>query len=194
MDFRVKELQKGNEQVFEQVVHDYWPRLFKFALIYTQNNEVSQELVQDAFLSLWNSRKNLKDDSSLITYLMVILRNKCLNYLEQTNIKKSYIEELDDDFIYQKANQYVLQDDASKILEADDLHNAIERALNKLPEKTREIFLMSRYDGLKNQEIADIKDLSVKTVEFHITKALHLLKENLPQEYWVWILLLRFIL
>ena len=163
-------------------------------MIYTQNNEVSQELVQDAFLSLWNSRKNLRDDSSLITYLMVILRNKCLNYLEQTNIKKSYIEELDDDFIYQKANQYVLQDDASKILEADDLHNAIERALNKLPEKTREIFLMSRYDGLKNQEIADIKNLSVKTVEFHITKALHLVKENLPQEYWVWVLLLRFIL
>ena len=180
--------------MFEQIVREYWPRMFKFALIYTQNNETSQELVQDTFLVLWNNRAILKDNTNLITYLMVVLRNKCLNLLEQTRIRQLYIEEIDDETIYQRANLYVLQDEASQIVESEDLHKAIERALSKLPEKTREVFMLSRYDGLKNQQIAETKNISQKTVEYHISKALQILKEELPQDYWIWIFLIRFII
>ena len=194
MNLIIKQLQDGNEKVFEQIVREYWPRMFKFALIYTQNNETSQELVQDAFLVLWNNRAILKDNTNLITYLMVVLRNKCLNLLEQTRIRQLYIEEIDDETIYQRANLYVLQDEASQIVESEDLHKAIERALSKLPEKTREVFMLSRYDGLKNQQIAETKNISQKTVEYHISKALQILKEELPQEYWIWIFLIRFII
>lgn len=194
MNLIIKQLQDGNEKVFEQIVREYWPRMFKFALIYTQNNETSQELVQDTFLVLWNNRAILKDNTNLITYLMVVLRNKCLNLLEQTRIRKLYIEEIDDETIYQRANLYVLQDEASQIVESEDLHKAIERALSKLPEKTREVFMLSRYDGLKNQQIAETKNISQKTVEYHISKALQILKEELPQEYWIWIFLIRFII
>ena len=194
MNLIIKQLQDGNEKVFEQIVREYWPRMFKFALIYTQNNETSQELVQDTFLVLWNNRAILKDNTNLITYLMVVLRNKCLNLLEQTRIRQLYIEEIDDETIYQRANLYVLQDEASQIVESEDLHKAIERALSKLPEKTREVFMLSRYDGLKNQQIAETKNISQKTVEYHISKALQILKEELPQEYWICIFLIRFII
>ncbi|MGE4332475.1 MAG: RNA polymerase sigma-70 factor [Macellibacteroides sp.] len=194
MNLIIKQLQDGNEKVFEQIVREYWPRMFKFALIYTQNNETSQELVQDTFLVLWNNRAILKDNTNLITYLMVVLRNKCLNLLEQARIRQLYIEEIDDETIYQRANLYVLQDEASQIVESEDLHKAIERALSKLPEKTREIFMLSRYDGLKNQQIAETKNISQKTVEYHISKALQILKEELPQDYWIWIFLIRFII
>ena len=194
MNLIIKQLQDGNEKVFEQIVREYWPRMFKFALIYTQNNETSQELVQDTFLVLWNNRAILKDNTHLITYLMVVLRNKCLNLLEQTRNRHLYIEEIDDETIYQRANLYVLQDEASQIVESEDLHKAIERALSKLPEKTREVFMLSRYDGLKNQQIAETKNISQKTVEYHISKALQILKEELPQEYWIWIFLIRFII
>ena len=194
MNLIIKQLQDGNEKVFEQIVREYWPRMFKFALIYTQNNETSQELVQDTFLVLWNNRAILKDNTNLITYLMVVLRNKCLNLLEQTRIRQLYIEEIDDETIYQRANLYVLQDEASQIVESEDLHKAIERALSKLPEKTREVFMLSRYDGLKNQQIAETKNISQKTVEYHISKALQILKEELLQEYWIWIFLIRFII
>lgn len=194
MNLIIKQLQDGNEKVFEQIVREYWPRMFKFALIYTQNNETSQELVQDTFLVLWNNRAVLNDNTNLITYLMVVLRNKCLNLLEQTRIRQLYIEEIDDETIYQRANLYVLQDEASQIVESEDLHKAIERALSKLPDKTREIFMLSRYDGLKNQQIAETKNISQKTVEYHISKALQILKEELPQEYWIWIFLIRFII
>ena len=194
MNLIIKQLQDGNEKVFEQIVREYWPRMFKFALIYTQNNETSQELVQDTFLVLWNNRAVLKDNTNLITYLMVVLRNKCLNLLEQARIRQLYIEEIDDETIYQRANLYVLQDEASQIVESEDLHKAIERALSKLPEKTREVFMLSRYDGLKNQQIAETKNISQKTVEYHISKALQILKEELPQDYWIWIFLIRFII
>ena len=194
MNLIIKQLQDGNEKVFEQIVREYWPRMFKFALIYTQNNETSKELVQDTFLVLWNNRAILKDNTNLITYLMVVLRNKCLNLLEQTRIRQLYIEEIDDETIYQRANLYVLQDEASQIVESEDLHKAIERALSKLPDKTREIFMLSRYDGLKNQQIAETKNISQKTVEYHISKALQILKEELPQDYWIWIFLIRFII
>lgn len=194
MNLIIKQLQDGNEKVFEQIVREYWPRMFKFALIYTQNNETSQELVQDTFLVLWNNRAILKDNTNLITYLMVVLRNKCLNLLEQARIRQLYIEEIDDETIYQRANLYVLQDEASQIVESEDLHKAIERALSKLPEKTREVFMLSRYDGLKNQQIAETKNISQKTVEYHISKALQILKEELPQDYWIWIFLIRFII
>ena len=194
MNLIIKQLQDGNEKVFEQIVREYWPRMFKFALIYTQNNETSQELVQDTFLVLWNNRAILKDNTNLITYLMVVLRNKCLNLLEQTRIRQLYIEEIDDETIYQRANLYVLQDEASQIVESEDLHKAIERAVSKLPEKTREVFMLSRYDGLKNQQIAETKNISQKTVEYHISKALQILKEELPQDYWIWIFLIRFII
>ena len=194
MNLIIKQLQDGNEKVFEQIVREYWPRMFKFALIYTQNNETSQELVQDTFLVLWNNRAILKDNTNLITYLMVVLRNKCLNLLEQTRIRQLYIEEIDDETIYQRANLYVLQDEASQIVESEDLHKAIERALSKLPDKTREIFMLSRYDGLKNQQIAETKNISQKTVEYHISKALQILKEELPQDYWIWIFLIRLII
>ena len=194
MNLIIKQLQDGNEKVFEQIVREYWPRMFKFALIYTQNNETSQELVQDTFLVLWNNRAILKDNTNLITYLMVVLRNKCLNLLEQARIRQLYIEEIDDETIYQRANLYVLHDEASQIVESEDLHKAIERALSKLPEKTREVFMLSRYDGLKNQQIAETKNISQKTVEYHISKALQILKEELPQDYWIWIFLIRFII
>ena len=194
MNLIIKQLQGGNEKVFEQIVREYWPRMFKFALIYTQNNETSQELVQDTFLVLWNNRAILKDNTNLITYLMVVLRNKCLNLLEQNRIRQLYIEEIDDETIYQRANLYVLHDEASQIVESEDLHKAIERTLSKLPEKTREVFMLSRYDGLKNQQIAETKNISQKTVEYHISKALQILKEELPQDYWIWIFLIRFII
>ena len=194
MNLIIKQLRDGNEKVFEQIVREYWPRMFKFALIYTQNNETSQELVQDTFLVLWNNRAVLNDNTNLITYLMVVLRNKCLNLLEQTRIRQLYIEEIDDETIYQRANLYVLHDEASQIVESEDLHKAIERTLSKLPEKTREVFMLSRYDGLKNQQIAETKNISQKTVEYHISKALQILKEELPQDYWIWIFLIRFII
>ncbi len=183
MDVDVRLLKEGNERVFRQIVRSYECRLNRFAMIYTQNRAVSEEIVSDTFLSLWNSRNSLDENTRLTPYLMVILRNKCINYLRSFRHKFVSIEEMDIGTIYMKAHLYTLENDASRLLEEEDLQLVIKKAMESLPEKTRAIFEMSRIQGLKNKEIADKYGLSVKAIEFHITKALQHLRKRLPKEY-----------
>ena len=183
MDVDVRLLKEGNERVFRQIVRSYECRLNRFAMIYTQNRAVSEEIVSDTFLSLWNSRNSLDENTRLTPYLMVILRNKCINYLRSFRHKFVSIEEMDIGTIYMKAHLYTLENDASRLLEEEDLLLVIRKAMESLPEKTRMIFEMSRIQGLKNKEIADRYGLSVKAIEFHITKTLQHLRKNLPKEY-----------
>ena len=183
MDVDVRLLKEGNERVFRQIVRSYECRLNRFAMIYTQNRAVSEEIVSDTFLSLWNSRNSLDENTRLTPYLMVVLRNKCINYLRSFRHKFVSIEEMDIGTIYMKAHLYTLENDASRLLEEEDLQLVIKKAMESLPEKTRAIFEMSRIQGLKNKEIADKYGLSVKAIEFHITKALQHLRKRLPKEY-----------
>ena len=178
-------LKKGNQTVFRQIVNTYWGRLNKFAQIYTCNEEAAKELVQDTFLSLWENRAKLDDDTKFVPYLMVILRNKCLNYLKQTKVEMMPIHDLSNEMIYQRANIYAIENEASALLEVEDLHKMINKAINTLPDKTREIFELSRTKGLSNKEIAAQLNKSVKTVEFHITKTLQHIKKHLPKDYFI---------
>ena len=81
MDVDLRLLKEGNEHVFRQIVQSCEGRLNRFAMIYTQNRAVSEEIVSDTFLSLWINRHSLDENTRLIPYLTVILRNKCINYL-----------------------------------------------------------------------------------------------------------------
>lgn len=190
MDINVWQLKESNERTFKSIVESYWPRLHKFAQIYVLDGEVAKEIVQDTFLILWKQRKNLDNETCLITYLMVVCRNKCLNYLKSLQLDKVEITDLTEFSIYQRSNIYVLEDDSLEILVTKELASAIEASLSKLPSRTRTIFMMSRYEGLKNREIAEHQNVTIKTVEFHINKALTHLRHDLSQEYLISIVFL----
>lgn len=183
MDIRVRQLKESNERAFRGIVESYWQRLHKFAQIYVLDAEAAKEIVQDAFLALWNCRQTLSDDTCLITYLMVVCRNKCLNYLKSLRLECVEIDALTDTDVYRRSNIYVLEDEALEILVTKELTTAIESSLSKLSPRTREIFTMSRYEGLKNREIAERRDITVKAVEFHISKALNQLRQDLSRDY-----------
>lgn len=182
--FPIQQLKNGNEKAFEQIVKSYWPRLHSFANIYVIDKEVAKEIVQDTFLTLWHQRRNIDDETCLITYLMVISRNKCLNYLKSLQLDTIPIDDLNEFAIYQRSNIYVLEDDSLEILETKDLAEAIAASLNKLSPRTREIFMLSRYNGLKNKEIADKLGISTKGVEYHIRQALKQLRNDLSKDYF----------
>lgn len=193
MDIHVQQLKNGNEKVFKNIVESYWPRLHKFAQTYVLDNEVAKEIVQDTFLILWKQRKELDEDTCLITYLMVVNRNKCLNYLKSLKLETIEISELSDSTIYQRSNIYVLEDESFEILVTKELRQAIDFSLEKLSPRTKEIFLLSRYEGLKNREIAEQQQISVKAVEFHINKALKRLKSDLAKDYFTFLFYLTLI-
>ena len=182
--FLIQQLKDGNEKVFEQIVKSYWPRLYAFANIYVINKEAAKEIVQDTFLVLWSQRKYLEDNTCLITYLMVIGRNKCLNYLKSLQLHTIPIDDLNEYTVYQRSNVYVLEDDSLEILITKELAQAIATSLEKLPAQTKEIFMLSLYNGLKNKEIADQLGISTKSVEYHITNTLKQLKNDLMKDYF----------
>lgn len=191
----IQQLKDGNEKVFEQIVKSYWLRLYAFANIYVINKEAAKEIVQDTFLVLWSQRKYLDDNTCLITYLMVVGRNKCLNYLKSLQLHTIPIDDLNEYTVYQRSNVYVLEDDSLEILITKELAQAITTSLEKLPTQTKEIFMLSRYNGLKNKEIADQLGISTKSVEYHITNTLKQLKNDLMKDYFtIAIYILQFIL
>ena len=191
----IQQLKDGNEKVFEQIVKSYWPRLYALANIYVINKEAAKEIVQDTFLVLWSQRKYLEDNTCLITYLMVVGRNKCLNYLKSLQLHTIPIDDLNEYTVYQRSNVYVLEDDSLEILITKELAQAIATSLEKLPAQTKEIFMLSLYNGLKNKEIADQLGISTKSVEYHIKNALKQLKSDLIKDYFtVAICILQFIL
>lgn len=182
--FPIQQLKNGNEKVFEQMVKSYWPRLHSFANIYVVDQEVAKEIVQDTFLALWEQRGNLDDKTCLITYLMVVSRNKCLNYLKSLQLETISIDNLSEYAVYQRSNVYVLEDDSLEILTTKELTSAIAASLEKLPPRTRKIFMLSRYSGLKNKEIAEQLGISIKGVEYHISNALKQLRSDLSKDYF----------
>ena len=136
-----------------------------FAQKYVKDIDTAKEIVQDAFLSLWEKRDTIDMDRQVKSYLTMIIHNKCTNYLRDnrkfdTNILQ--IENLLDVPEYESTDSMV----------TGELKGSIESAINELPEKCREIFVMNRYENLKYQEIADKLQISVKTVETQMSKAL----------------------
>ena len=136
----LQQLKDGNEKTFKQIMKSYLPRLYSFVNIYIVDKEVTEEIMQD---------------TCLITYLMVVSRNKCLNYLKKLQLETIPIDSLSESSLYQRSNIYVLEDDSLEKLAMKELTHAINVSLTKLSPRTREIFILSRFSGLKNKEIAD---------------------------------------
>ncbi|WP_459186930.1 RNA polymerase sigma-70 factor [Parabacteroides sp. APC149_11_2_Y6] len=183
MEFNVKDLKIGDERVLRRLILAYKSRLFKFSMIYVLRAEIAEEIVQDVFLTLWEKRAELSDSTCLIQYLMVVTRNRCLNYIRNEKLETIPIDVLTEEQIYLRSNAYVLDDGTLCTLFSKDLEKMIEASLQKLSPKTREIFRMSRKEGMKNKEIAEKLEVIEKTVEYHLMKAIKQIKSDLPDDY-----------
>jgi RNA polymerase sigma-70 factor (ECF subfamily) len=154
-----------------------------FAQKYVKDFEAAKEIVQDAFLNLWEKRDSIDMDRPVKSYLTMIIHNKCTNYLRDNRKFDNYIlhvENLLDIPEYEDADTFV-----EKELEAK-----IEIAINELPEKCREVFVLNRYENLKYQEIADRLQVSVKTVEAQMSKALQHMRIRLAEYVTVLLLIM----
>lgn len=165
---------------FEKLFKDHFVHLCNFARGYLNDTEDAKEIVQEVFFKLWQNRDSINLDKSVKSYLFTSVRNRSLNFIRDHKKFKSQV--LDVDIAdYDLAFE---QDVFSKY----DLENRINVALNKLPEKCREVFVMSRQEELKYKEIAEKLNISVKTVEAQMSKALRILREEL-KDYILLILL-----
>ncbi len=164
-------IKTGDKKAFEAVFKRYYQSLCLYATKILKNDSAAEEIVQDLFVKLWEKHRMINIQSSLKNYLLRSVKNQCLNYFKHNQIKERYIGEV-------KAETENFQLDEQNFTEPGLLQE-IEKSINALPEKRRNIFLLSREEGLKYREIAEKLGISIKTVETQMGLAIKTLRVNL---------------
>lgn len=157
---------------FDKIYVMYYSRMFRFAKEYVLFDEDAENIVQDVFLLLWEKREVLDIQISLVSYLFALVKNKSLDYLRHKVIADEYKEELSAKLVSLESLNYSFTSD-------EEIEQILMTAIDKLPERCRQVFLKSRIEGKKNREIADELDLSMSTVENQMTIALRKLRIEL---------------
>ena len=165
----VKSMDKA---AFEELFRSYFTPLCSFAQKFVRDSDEAKDIVHHVFINLWNKREQIDAHSSLKSYLFQGVHNGSLNYIRDH--KK--LVQFDAPQNEEQLNQYL---DSRDHLESAEAEGRINRALDDLPDKCKEIFLMNRFDGLKYREIAERLQISIKTVETQMSRALKSLRENL---------------
>lgn len=165
----INALRAGDEQAFSIIFKKYWYPLYSVALAKVQSHEIATDMVQSLMVALWE-KKHVLLITNLSHYLHVSLKNKCIDHARRNISKEKY---------WQYVRSYFpIMDVEDKVI-ALELEEAVEKGISVLPEKTQQIFKLNRIEGLSNSEIAKRISLSEKSVEYHITKSLRLLKQSL---------------
>lgn len=160
------------EQDFEALFKEHYPFLCSFARKYVQDLDECKDIVHNVFLKLWQKQDEIDLSKPLKPYLFKSVHNLCLNYIRDR--KKIVQHDLQTD--NEAIPAYI---DSRDFLEESELQTRIVKAIENLPNKTKRIFSLSRFDGKKYREIAEIENISVKTVEDQMSKALRMLREKL---------------
>lgn len=173
----MQKIVSGDESSFEKVYRFYYPRLNYFAKQYLLDSEVSKNIVQDVFAELWDKKNDLRNDTNLNAWLFTVTKNKSLKVISQLKSQQNYgnyIKSRQLDVNFKSMSDF----DTSDFV-FEELQTQIQTALDKLTPACRKVFEMSRFEDKKNKEIAEELNLSVKTVEAQISKALRSLKSDL---------------
>lgn len=167
-------IRRGDIQAFEDLFHQFYPGMCSYAESLTKKEFVAEEVVQDVFYNIWKNKSNLRITSSWQSYLYRAVFNNSMMYLRKAKREMSLDERWAE-------SQILSSDNPSEELDAKELNAVILYTLQKLPDRTREIFKMNRFEGLKYKEIAEKLSISLKTVEANMGKALKALKSSLEE-------------
>ena len=161
-------LQQGNQDAYRQLFDQYYPVLTSFALQYMRDEAEAKELVQEVFVALFQKRATLSITQSIKAYLFTAVYRTCLNEIKRQQRQHRH---------QQRASEELPTADYTDVLvEAENLQK-IHQAIESLPQQCRRIFTMNRFEGLSNQAIADQLNVSKRTVETQISKALRTLRK-----------------
>lgn len=179
----VQRLKQGHRATFEGVFRQYYPGLCYYAQKYLSDPEIAEEIVQNLFYKLWERRETLEIRGAIKAYLYNATRNNCLSHLRHEKVKTAYQEHVT--HTYEEA-----EDSLVDAMQEAELRQFIFSTIEQLPAQCRKIFQLSRFEELSYKEIAQQLELSPKTVEAQMGKALKRLREALDHYRLVgWLLL-----
>lgn len=183
----VDALKKQDKRRFELFYKKYYRPLLTVAYRYVENTEIAEEIVHDVFITIWNKADQLNIQSSIKSYLFRSIVNSSLNHIKKEK------KQLEKQSAYKIAQERDLENGRDETNEADEaLLKGLEDALALLPEKCKQVMYLSRFGKLKQQDIADQMEISIKTVKNHLTYGFKKLREHIEkhQQLTIWVMLL----
>lgn len=180
--FIIEGLGRREKIVFDYIFNYYYSSLCAFSMHYLNDRSVVEDLVQDFFVYLWIEAPRLQIRSSLKSYLYVAVKNRCLDYQKHHKITEKYQA-----FIHFSSEKE--DNSTDNFIAESELRQAIQSSMGKMPPRCREIFELSRLNGLTNQEISDKLDISKRTVEIQISNSLKILRKELVEFLPFWLLI-----
>ncbi|MES2616788.1 MAG: RNA polymerase sigma-70 factor [Bacteroidota bacterium] len=172
------------ENDYELIFRQYYRGLCNYANVLLRDMDNAEETVQNVFVKLWEKRDEMAIDSSVKSYLYKAVYNAALNEIKHQKVKQNYSQ-------MEARNEPVVEPILNSNLK--ELEKNIEKALHQLPEQCRLIFRMSRFEELKYREIANVLNISIKTVENQMGKALRLMRENLSDYLTILFIIFNFL-
>ena len=165
-------LKEGHESAFEMLFKTYYPLLCRYAYSFLNDNDEAEEVVQTAFITVWDKRDSIEIQTSIKSYLYRMVRNSCLNVIKHEKVKQQHAA-------YEMAGGEPSHEGPTQSVLSSELEEKIYVAMKALPEQCRLVFQLSRFEELKYAEIATQLNISIKTVENHMGKALKIMREQL---------------
>ena len=165
---------------FSEIYSKYYFKLIRFATDFVVYEEDAENIIQDVFLGLWEKRDSLAFIENMNAYIFKLVKNKCLDHLKHKISQEKYVTNVQ--FVYEQEFSLKLQSLENfdvDVASEEKMEKIIADAIDSLPGKCREIFLLSRYEGLKYREISEYLNLSVNTVETQMSIALKKLRQKL---------------
>lgn len=181
--YYLNQISKDDKDAFSLLFRKYYKDLVLFGGNYLSDKDSCEDIVQNIFLRLWSNRRELSIETSLKSFLLKSVQNACLDEIRHRNSVKTYEA-------YTLAFSNTDDVDIDNYILYSDLQDKLTKALEKLPQEYRQAFELSRFDGLKYKEIASYLNMSERTVEVRISKALVFLREHLKEFFLSLILLL----
>lgn len=170
------QIEKNSQQALKELYGLFFARLFNFALIYVHTKEVAEELVNDVMVKIWSNRKTISEIRNLETYLFVAIRNHCFNYLSTYSSYHIAIESEGN------PGRVINMTDPSKDLEWKEISFELGKAIDTLPDQCRTVFKLIREEGFKYKQVAEILNISPRTVETQLFRAIKKL-DKIAQTY-----------
>lgn len=163
---QIRRIAASDRKAFDRLFRSIYPALVRYAFRYVKNRAIAGDIVQDAFVKLWEKRRELDPSGSVKAYMYRIVRNRALNYIRDHSNESVGLEHAEDIEV-----DPTIQVDGNAD-GSDELFQLLREWINELPERQREAFELSRFEGLDHEEIAGVMEVSPNTVNNHIVAAL----------------------
>lgn len=168
----MQEIKADNMFAFDALYGNYCKRVYKFGYSIIKSREEAENLMQDVFLNLWETRRRVKKNSSVKSYIFTITYNSAISIIRKKARESEFIE-------YLKSVQTINEEAVDVVFEYNELKSKLDEIVNALPKRQKEVYLLHRDEAMKYDEIAERLHISVNTIENHMSRALKTVREKM---------------